>query len=493
MAATVPEGVVANGISAEDPEPPCSNGIGGCKTDIADLKSKTESLVNGLSENPVSNGFHTDTTEVKNDNEANVNNDDKLELNSPIAEVTPDSGADTSIIESKDDKDGKDNKDPKEENPSRDSTPLSDVSSLTPGVSRSGTPISSQDKTEDVKAEQSLPVLAQEKVMRSSEERSMDSTDSGTSNKSSSSVFKNKTTPKARKSGPPAKNILPSALAIKSSSSSGENVKLNLPQFNNAITVDSRFLEKISRISSVKHDIKHEKTHTVLPIAKDNVENGGVEQKMKKSRASLPINSQPKAKGEASEKTEDTLSDSSLLEKDAFGKVKKRSKKRRKMGAYKLPSEIKKKFGPKKKDGDTNSLKDEKEDDSKIGGKSEEKTSHVEMSKKMTSSKVSSPENGPRRSAWDMMKSPRVTPKGKNTLGSTRQKMTPNSDKSKAQTSLDSFLNRCDQKSSQIETQVNFNTFPFMPPFNALASNLERLENINNRSSLFNFSLHIGI
>lgn len=300
MAATVPEGVVANGISAEDPEPPCSNGIGGCKTDIADLKFKTESLVNGLSENPVSNGFHTDTTEVKNDNEANVNNDDKLELNSPIAEVTPDSGADTSIIESKDDKDGKDNKDPKEENPSRDSTPLSDVSSLTPGVSRSGTPISSQDKTEDVKAEQPLPVLAQEKVMRSSEERSMDSTDSGTSNKSSSSVFKNKTTPKARKSGPPAKNILPSALAIKSSSSSGENVKLNLPQFNNAITVDSKFLEKISKISSVKHDIKHEKTHTVLPIAKDNVENGGVEQKMKKSRASLPINSQPKAKGEAS-------------------------------------------------------------------------------------------------------------------------------------------------------------------------------------------------
>ncbi|XP_052720602.1 uncharacterized protein LOC128192160 isoform X2 [Crassostrea angulata] len=464
MAATVPEGVVANGISAEDPEPPCSNGMGGCKTDIDDLKSKTESLVNGLSENPVSNGFHTDTPEVKNDSEANVNSDDKMELNSPIAEVTPDSGADTGNVESKDEKDGKDNKDEKEENPSRDSTPLSDVSSLTPGVSRSGTPISSQDKTEDikivdvktedVKTEQSLPVLAQEKVMRSSEERSMDSTDSGTSNKSSSSVFKNKTTPKARKSGPPAKNILPSALAIKSSSSSGENVKLNLPQFNNAITVDSKFLEKISKISSVKHDIKHEKTHTVLPIAKDNVENGGVEQKMKKSRASLPINSQPKVKGEVSEKTDDTLSDSSLLEKDAFGKVKKRSKKRRKMGAYKLPSEIKKKFGPKKKDGDTNSLKDEKEeDDSKVHVKSEEKTSHVQMSKKISSRQVSSPENGPRRSAWDMMKSPRVTPKGKNTLGSTRQKLTPNSDKSKAQTSLDSFLNRCDQKSSQIETQ----------------------------------------
>jgi hypothetical protein len=226
-------------------------------------------------------------------------------------------------------------------------------------------------------------------------------------------------------------------------------VKLNLPQFNNTITVDSKFLEKISKISSVKYDIKHEKSHTVLPIAKDNAENGEVKHTVKKARASLPINSQPKIKVENSEKTEGHFSDSSLLEKDAFGKIKKRSKKRRKMGAYKLPSEIKKKFGSKKKEGDTNSLKDEREEDESKTVCSEEK--HI------VNTKQSSPENSSKKSAWDVMKSAKVTPKGKNTLGSTRQKMTPNSvqEKSKAQTSLDSFLSRCEQKSSQTGTQVS--------------------------------------
>lgn len=449
MAATVPEGDLANGVATEDPEPLCSNGIGGCKPDISDLKSKTENLVNGT----IANGFHdADAKEEKNETEGN--SEEKSEQSSNVSETLKDSNATTTPVEAKDVKEVSDAID---KNHSRDSTPLSDISTLTPGASRSGTPVSSQEKTEDIlKVDRALPQLAQEKVSRSSEERSMDSTDSGTSNKSSSSAFKTKTTPKARKSGPQAKNILPSALGIKSSSSSGENVKLNLPQFNNAITVDSKFLEKISKLSSVKHDIKHEKTHTVLPVAKDNVENGGVEQKVKKSRASLPINSQPKIKTEVPEKADDTLSDSSLLEKDAFGKVKKRSKKRRKMGAYKLPSEIKKKvFASKKKDGDSSSLKDDEDSKSSCG----EKLGHMELPKSVSNSKLSSPENCSRRSAWDLMKSPRVTPKGKNTLGSTRQKLALGSDqqsKSKAQTSLDSFLNRCDQKPSQIDSQVKY-------------------------------------
>lgn len=48
------------------------------------------------------------------------------------------------------------------------------------------------------------------------------------------------------------------------------------------------------------------------------------------------------------------------------------------MGVYKFLSEIKKKFGFKKKDGDINSLKDEKEeDDLKVYVKSEVKISYV--------------------------------------------------------------------------------------------------------------------
>ncbi|XP_062617302.1 uncharacterized protein LOC134279010 isoform X1 [Saccostrea cucullata] len=464
MAATVAEGEVENGVTAEDPEPPKGKLVEVCSEDISDLKTKNEKIVNGpSSENPVSNGFHSDE-EVKNDkgnDESEVKTDDKSVMNGSVTEVPNDSDAATTSMESND---GKEAKEQKEQNTSRDSTPLSDISTLTPGASRSGTPVSTQEKSEDVKLEKVPLPLAQEKISRSSEERSMDSTDSGTSNKSSSSGFKNKSTPKARKSGPSAKNILPSALGIKSSSSSGENVKLNLPQFNNAITVDSKFLEKISKISSVKHDIKHEKVHSVLPVPKDNVENGGIKQTVKKSRASLPINSQPKIKTDIAEKSEGNLSDSSLLEKDAFGKIKKRSKKRRKMGAYKLPSEIKKKFGNKKKDGDTSSVKDEKEDEDTKTVNCEEKLSQVENSKSLTNSKQCSPGDGAKRSAWDIMKSPRITPKGKNTLGSTRNKSINNSvqEKSKAQTSLDSFLNRCDQNSSQIGIQSKEGRFTGM-------------------------------
>lgn len=99
---------------------------------------------------------------------------------------------------------------------------------------------------------------------------------------------------------------------------------------------------------------------------------------MKKLRVLLFINFQLKVKGEVFEKIEDIFSDLLLFEKDVFGKVKKRLKKRRKMGVYKFLSEIKKKFGFKKKDGDINSLKDEKEeDDLKVYVKSEEKISYV--------------------------------------------------------------------------------------------------------------------
>lgn len=437
MAASVAEGIAE--VPAEEPDPLCSNGklVDVCSKDLSVLQSNTEKLVNGGAEILIPNGYHDE--EEKNDTESDIKSENDSTVNNSVSGI-PNNVDAVTIAECTGGK---------EPNLSRDSTPLSDISTLTPEVSRSGTPVSLLEKTEDAKPDKTPPSLPQEKVSRSSEERSMDSTDSGTSIKSSSLGLKHKATPKARKSGPPAKNILPSALGLKSSNSSGENVKLNLPQFNNAITVDSKFLEKISKISSVKYDIKHEKTHTVLPIAKDNAENGEVKQTVKKARASLPINSQPKIKVENSEKSEGNFSDSSLLEKDAFGKIKKRSKKRRKMGAYKLPSEIKKKFGSKKKEGDTNSLKDERDDVDSKNVCSEEK--------QFINLKLSSPENSSKKSAWDVMKSPKVTPKGKNTLGSTRQKMTPNSvqEKTKAQTSLDSFLNRCEQKSSHTGTQVS--------------------------------------
>ncbi|KAK3087589.1 hypothetical protein FSP39_007912 [Pinctada imbricata] len=317
---------------------------------------------------------------------------------------------------------------------SRECTPLSDIS-VNSSVSRSRTPVNTENSTNDVtmvsKVERSTV------ISRSSEERSNDSLDStlcsGESTVSSLSVkssgpFK-KGVPRARKSGPTvSKSSLPSA-AKPSTESPVKNVTLNLPDFDNPIRIDSKMLDKISKLGKVNQEREGRKV----------------------KRTSLPLKVEPQSSPVIPEGLDGHFSDSSLLEKDAFGKVKKRKRKRARLGTYKLPNELKKKSSLKKKDSDNDKKEDseskrtEGSSDASVKVKNGSIVSPISKTSNEKSPIGKSDASSP-RSAFDVLKHARITPRTKNTLGSTRHRM--GSGKSKAQSSLDAFLNLADPKTS---------------------------------------------
>ena len=308
---------------------------------------------------------------------------------------------------------------------SRECTPLSDVSGISSVVSRSDTPVNTDNNLNENCDTQKLDRNVG--ICRSSEERSMDSVDSAggsvassISSTKSAGPFK-KGVPRARKSGPPAsKNSLPHIIKQEMDSSLVKNVTLNLPDFENPIRINSKMLDEISKLG--KNNVKRD---------------------CKKIRTSLPLKVEPKVSPVPKEtNTEGHFSDSSLLEKDAFGKIKKRKRKRARLGTYKLPNELKKKTQLKKKEESSADVKEETNVGSSGTKEICEKNESISSPVSKTSnekSPVGKSEVGSPRSAFDVMKRARITPRTKNTLGSTRQRSSLG--KSKAQSSLDNFLN----------------------------------------------------
>ncbi|XP_021380179.1 mucin-17-like isoform X2 [Mizuhopecten yessoensis] len=268
---------------------------------------------------------------------------------------------------------------------------------------------------------------------RSSEERSLDSTDSAMSNKSRTIV------PKARKSGFPSSSRRKRDLLLPN------NVIVKLPDFDNPIQIDSRTLEKISRLGKMEN--KHK---------------GAGPSKFHDKH--LPKKSSPKLSSKRS---------SPILSSPSKKFPYKRRK--RKLGGYKLPNEIRKgKTGKKKNDSESGKDTKGSDCDDSIDGQMvvdfndsqdtasdtsamdvdnnlcvEHKSQELSVPGRMAikveadihnehfsvaseSDRVlnnsafapTSPEaskDGSTKSVWDIFKhSTNVTPKSKNTLGSTR-------------------------------------------------------------------------
>ncbi|XP_033732382.1 uncharacterized protein LOC117321879 isoform X2 [Pecten maximus] len=283
-----------------------------------------------------------------------------------------------------------------------------------------------------------LSPLGNHSGCRSSEERSLDSTDSTMSNKSRTFV------PKARKSG------FPSSSAKKRDMVLSNNVIVKLPDFDNPIQIDSRTLEKISRLGKMEN--KHK---------------GAGPSKFHDKH--LQKKSSPKL---SSKRTSPILSSPS--KKFPY------KRRKRKLGGYKLPNEIRKGKSGKKKN-DSESGKDTKgsdcddsvdsqmmvdlnesqetasdvsamdidnmsctEDRSPVPSPTPDKSATVETeagphnenssvankSDNITKSTdiAASPDtnkDGNGKSVWDIFKNSNVTPKSKNTLGSTRSTKGP--------------------------------------------------------------------
>ncbi|XP_069119470.1 uncharacterized protein [Argopecten irradians] len=258
---------------------------------------------------------------------------------------------------------------------------------------------------------------------RSSEERSLDSTDSAMSSKSRTFV------PKARKSG------FPSSSAKKRDMMLSNNVIVKLPDFDNPIQIDSRTLEKISRLG------KMENKHKGAGPSKFHDKHLQKKSSPKiSSKRSSPILSSPSKKFPY-------------------------KRRKRKLGGYKLPNEIRKgKSGKKKNDSESGKdtkgsdcdesidsemiaeLNDSQDPTSDVSAMDIDNTSCLEsnaLNKATIVEKEDSPSNehsieniskstdvptspetnkdsNNSKSVWDIFKNTNVTPKGKNTLGSTR-------------------------------------------------------------------------